>query len=146
MQKVGERRHPKSRNRSSGASHENVGLHMFPADETFIASISKDQYKFDQAHGQIRQHVRLINVLTVQQHIVGVNKMDCDITRHVKNCLDENKKDGTTMLLEVEWKIAFAGKSVPIVPISICQEKNTTSLRRMLVTKIWAKSGCASWH
>merc|ERR1711871_219458 len=65
------------KNMITGASQADVALLMVPANlGGFETSIARGNHKSGEVQGQTRQHARLINLLGVEQLIVGVNKMD----------------------------------------------------------------------
>merc|ERR1711976_948945 len=70
------------KNMISGAGQADVALLMVPADGNFTTAIQKGNHKLGEVPGQTRQHARLINLLGVNQIIVGVNKMDCDVASY----------------------------------------------------------------
>ena len=78
------------KNMITGASQADVCVLMVPSDGNFTTSIAKGNAKAGEVQGQTRQHSVLINLLGVKQLIVGVNKMDCDVSvtgRHrLTNC------------------------------------------------------------
>merc|ERR1711881_21456 len=65
------------KNMITGASQADVALLMVPANlGGFETSIARGNHKSGEVQGQTRQHARLINLLGVEQVIVGINKMD----------------------------------------------------------------------
>ena len=68
------------KNMITGASQADVCVLMVPSDGNFTTAIAKGNAKAGEVQGQTRQHSVLINLLGVKQLIVGVNKMDCDVS------------------------------------------------------------------
>lgn len=65
------------KNMISGAGCADIALLLVPAEKGgFEKAISKGNHKTGEVQGQTRQHARLLNLLGVNQLIVGVNKMD----------------------------------------------------------------------
>lgn len=101
------------KNMISGAGCADVGLLLVPAEAGgFEKAIAKGNHKTGEVQGQTRQHSRLLNLLGVNQLIVGINKMDsCDWSEERFNEIsDEVKK----MITAAGYK---AGR-VPIIPFS----------------------------
>jgi len=106
------------KNMISGASQADVALLMIPADGNFTTAIQKGNHKLGEVPGQTRQHARLINLLGVNQIIVGVNKMDCDVAGYKKERYTEIKDEMTLMLSRVGWKEKYVKDRIPMIPIS----------------------------
>jgi len=106
------------KNMITGASQADVALLMVPSDGNFTAAIAKGNHKAGEVQGQTRQHALLINLLGVKQLIVGINKMDCDVSKYGKPRYDECANEARFMLEKVGWKKEFVASSVPIIPIS----------------------------
>jgi elongation factor 1-alpha len=106
------------KNMISGASQADVALLMIPADGNFTTAIQKGNHKLGEVPGQTRQHARLINLLGVQQVIVGVNKMDCDVAGYKLERYTEIKDEMTLMLSRVGWKEKYVKDRIPMIPIS----------------------------
>uniref|UniRef100_A0A7S4GKQ8 Tr-type G domain-containing protein n=2 Tax=Sar TaxID=2698737 RepID=A0A7S4GKQ8_OXYMA len=106
------------KNMISGASQADVALIMVPADGNFIVAIQKGNHKAGEIQGQTRQHSRLINLLGVKQIIIGVNKMDCDLSGYKQARYDEIANEMRNMLAKVGWKKDFLDTNVPFMPIS----------------------------
>jgi len=106
------------KNMISGASQADVALLMIPADGNFTTAIQKGNHKLGEVPGQTRQHARLINLLGVNQIIVGVNKMDCDVAGYKEERYNEIKDEMTNMLSRVGWKEQYVKLRIPMIPIS----------------------------
>jgi elongation factor 1-alpha len=106
------------KNMISGASQADVALLMIPADGNFTTAIQKGNHKLGEVPGQTRQHARLINLLGVNQIIVGVNKMDCDVAGYKQDRYNEIKDEMTLMLSRVGWKEKYVKDRIPMIPIS----------------------------
>merc|ERR1712170_6922 len=106
------------KNMISGASQADVALLMIPADGNFTTAIQKGNHKLGEVPGQTRQHARLINLLGVNQIIVGVNKMDCDVASYKQDRYNEIKDEMTLMLSRVGWKEKYVKDRIPMIPIS----------------------------
>jgi elongation factor 1-alpha len=106
------------KNMITGASQADVAVLMVPADGNFAAAIARGNHKAGEVQGQTRQHSLLINLLGVQQMIVGVNKMDCDVAKYGEERFKEVKDEMVNMLLRVGWKKDKVAKEIPVIPIS----------------------------
>jgi elongation factor 1-alpha len=106
------------KNMITGASQADVAVLMVPADGNFAAAIARGNHKAGEVQGQTRQHSLLINLLGVQQMIVGVNKMDCDVAKYGEERFTEVKDEMVNMLLRVGWKKDKVAKEIPVIPIS----------------------------
>lgn len=111
----------------TGSSQADVALILVPADGNFATSIAKGNIKAGEVQGQTRQHALLINLLGVNQIIIGVNKMDCDVAKYKKERFDEVADEMRSTLAKVGWKKDFIQKSVPIIPISGWKGDNLTT-------------------
>ncbi len=101
------------KNMISGASQADVALLMVPADKGgFETSIAKGNHKKQEVEGQTRQHARLINLLGIEQIIVGINKMDT--VEYSEERYNEIKHEVEKILT----KIGFKTKKIPFIPIS----------------------------
>ena len=101
------------KNMISGAGCADVGLLLVPAEAGgFEKAIAKGNHKTGEVQGQTRQHSRLLNLLGVNQLIVGINKMDsCNWSETRFNEIsDEIKK----MITSAGYKAS----RVPIIPFS----------------------------
>ena len=101
------------KNMISGAGCADVGLLLVPAEMGgFEKAIAKGNHKKGEVEGQTRQHSRLLNLLGVNQLIVGINKMDsCNWS---EDRFNEIKG-------EIQGMIKAAGykpERVPVVPFS----------------------------
>jgi len=106
------------KNMISGAAQADVALLMVPADGNFTTAIQKGNHKAGEVQGQTRQHARLINLLGVQQLIIGINKMDTDMAGYKEERFKEISDEMANMLARVGWKKDFVAESVPMLPIS----------------------------
>lgn len=105
------------KNMITGAALADVAVIMLPADG-FIEATRKADLKKGLYQGQTRQHARLINLLGVNQVMVGINKMDCEIAGYGKEKYEEVAAEVRSMLGKVGFKPDFVTKSIPIIPIS----------------------------
>ena len=101
------------KNMISGAGCADVALLLVPAElGGFEKAIAKGNHKTGEIQGQTRQHARLLNLLGVNQLIVGINKMDtCNWSQERFNEISD----------ELKKMIASAGykpNRVPIIPFS----------------------------
>lgn len=103
------------KNMITGSSQADVGLLMIPADGNFATAIAKGGK--GEVQGQSRQHALLLNLLGVNQLIVGINKMDSDIAKYSESRYTEIRDEVMNMLGKVGWKKAFL-KNVPFLPLS----------------------------
>merc|ERR1712057_79026 len=107
------------KNMITGASQADVALLMVPANlGGFETSIARGNHKSGEVQGQTRQHARLINLLGVEQLIVGVNKMDDKTVDYKQERFEEIAKEVQGMLVRVGWKKDKIEKSTPFIPIS----------------------------
>jgi len=107
------------KNMITGASQADVALLMVPANlGGFETSIARGNHKSGEVQGQTRQHARLINLLGVEQLIVGVNKMDDKTVDYKQARFEEIAKEVQGMLVRVGWKKDKIEKSTPFIPIS----------------------------
>merc|ERR1712159_624343 len=92
------------KNMITGASQADVALLMVPANlGGFETSIARGNHKSGEVQGQTRQHARLINLLGVEQLIVGVNKMDDKTVDYKQARFEEIAKEVQGMLVRVGW-------------------------------------------
>ena len=111
------------KNMISGASQADVALLMVPANKGgFEVSIAKGNHKKNQVQGQTRQHARLINLLGIEQVIVGINKMDSSSVKYSEDRYNEIKTEVKKML----DKIGFKTKKIPFIPMSGFLGENLT--------------------
>jgi elongation factor 1-alpha len=107
------------KNMITGASQADCALLMVPANQGgFETSIAKGNHKMGQVQGQTRQHARLINLLGVEQLMIGVNKMDDKSVNYAESRFTEIKKEVADMLVRVGYKKDKVASSVPFLPIS----------------------------
>ena len=107
------------KNMITGASQADVALLMVPANKGgFEVAIQKGNFKTGEVQGQTRQHARLINLLGVEQLIVGINKMDDKSCNYSQERYEEIKKEVAGMLLRVGWKKDKIANEVPFIPMS----------------------------
>ncbi len=101
------------KNMITGSSGADVGLLLVPAEKGgFEAAIAKADPNMGVEEGQTRQHARLLNLLGVEQLIVGINKMDsCNWSEERYN---EIKDEFTKMLHHIGYK----PKKIPFIPFS----------------------------
>jgi elongation factor 1-alpha len=113
------------KNMITGASQADCAMLMVPANQGgFETSIARGNHKTGEVQGQTRQHARLINLLGVEQLIVGVNKMDDKSVNYNEDRFKEISKEVAGMLVRVGWKKDKVDKSVPFLPISGWQGDN----------------------
>ena len=111
------------KNMISGASQADVALLMVPANKGgFEVSIAKGNHKKNEVQGQTRQHARLINLLGIEQVIVGINKMDSSSVKYSEDRYKEIKSEVKKML----EKIGFKTKKIPFIPMSGYLGENLT--------------------
>jgi elongation factor 1-alpha len=101
------------KNMISGAGCADVGLLLVPAEMGgFEKAIAKGNHKTGEVQGQTRQHARLLNLLGVNQLIVGINKMDsCNWSEERFNEISEELKKMITAA-------GYKPSRVPIIPFS----------------------------
>ena len=101
------------KNMISGAGCADVAMLLVPAEMGgFEKAIAKGNHKTGEVQGQTRQHARLLNLLGVNQLIVGINKMDsCDWSQ---DRYEEIKSELEKMITSAGYKPA----RVPIIPFS----------------------------
>ena len=103
------------KNMISGASQADVALLMVPANKGgFEVAIQKGDHKTGVIQGQTRQHARLLNLLGINQVIVGINKMDDSSVNYSEERYNEVKAEMSEMLKKIGFKI----KQIPFVPMS----------------------------
>jgi elongation factor 1-alpha len=113
------------KNMISGASQADVALLMVPANKGgFEVSIAKGNHKKNEVQGQTRQHARLINLLGIEQVIVGINKMDAPSVKYSETRYNEIKTEVEKMLS----KIGFKTKKIPFIPMSGYLGENLTKV------------------
>lgn len=103
------------KNMIGGASQADVALLMVPANKgAFESAIQKADHSIGQQQGQTRQHARLLNLLGVEQILVGVNKMDDPSVNYSEERFNEIKEEMSKMLQSIGFKI----KKIPFIPMS----------------------------
>lgn len=103
------------KNMIGGASQADVALLMVPANKgAFESAIQKADHSIGQQQGQTRQHARLLNLLGVEQVLVGVNKMDDPSVNYSEERFNEIKEEMSKMLQSIGFKI----KKIPFIPMS----------------------------
>jgi elongation factor 1-alpha len=107
------------KNMISGAGQADVALLMVPADKGgFEKAVAKGNRATGEVEGQTRQHSRLINLLGVEQVIVGINKMDnTSPTPYLESRFREIASEVVNMLKAAGYKDAVIA-NFPFVPIS----------------------------
>jgi elongation factor 1-alpha len=107
------------KNMITGSSQADVALLMVPSNSGgFETSIAKGGKGSNEVQGQTRQHARLINLIGVEQLIVGINKMDDTSVNYSEDRFNEIKKEVQGMLTKVGWKKDMIQKKVAFLPIS----------------------------
>ena len=103
------------KNMIRGASQADVGLLMVPANAGgFEIAIQKGNKKDNQIEGQTRQHARLLNLLGVDQIIVGINKMDDPSVNYSESRFNEIRDEMQKMLKQS----GYAPAKIPVIPMS----------------------------
>ena len=101
------------KNMISGAGCADVALLLVPAEMGgFEKAIAKGNHKTGEVQGQTRQHARLLNLLGVNQLIVGINKMDT--VNWSEDRFNEVKDELQKMIASAGYK---PGR-VPVIPFS----------------------------
>jgi elongation factor 1-alpha len=116
------------KNMLTGACQGDVGLLMFPADDTFQASIQAGSPKGDHKDtkvimGQTYHHLCLMRELGVGQLICCVNKMDCEAAGYSFMHFDDIRYAIEKMLTDLNYNPEL----VPIIPISGLMGDNLTT-------------------
>jgi elongation factor 1-alpha len=106
------------KNMISGASQADVALLMIPADGNFTAALAKPDHKAGIVQGQSRQHARLLNLLGVNQFLVGINKMDCDTAAYGNDRYVEVRDEVKRMLKQVGTPAEKIDNCIPYLPLS----------------------------
>ena len=109
------------KNMISGASQADCALLLVPA-AGFEETISKEDRKNGVMEGQTRQHARLLNLIGVEQLIVGVNKMDAKSVDYSEERFIEIRDEVKRMLSKVGYKSKI--NEIPIIPMSGFQGEN----------------------
>ena len=109
------------KNMISGASQADCALLLVPASG-FEQTIAKEDRKAGVMEGQTRQHARLLNLLGIQQLIVGVNKMDAPEVNYNEDRYIEIRDEIQRMLSKVGYKNKI--KEIPVIPMSGFQGEN----------------------
>jgi len=105
------------KNMISGASCADVAVLMVPADGGFTTAIAKGDHKANEVMGQTRMHATLLNLLGINQLIVGVNKMDSDTAKYSEERYSEIRDEVRLMLKQTGWNPKTIENS-PVLPIS----------------------------
>jgi len=105
------------KNMISGASCADVAVLMVPADGGFTTAIAKGDHKASEVMGQTRMHSTLLNLLGVNQLVIGVNKMDSDTAKYSKERYEEIRDEMKLMLKQTGWNPKVIDNT-PIMPIS----------------------------
>jgi elongation factor 1-alpha len=105
------------KNMISGASCADVAVLMVPADGGFTTAIAKGDHKANEVMGQTRMHATLLNLLGINQLIVGVNKMDSDTAQYKQARYEEIRDEVKLMLKQTGWNPKTI-ENTPIMPIS----------------------------
>tara|TARA_B100001123_G_C15314446_1_gene1025610 strand:- start:584 stop:1972 length:1389 start_codon:yes stop_codon:yes gene_type:complete len=113
------------KNMISGASQADAALLLVPA-EGFEETIAKTDRKRGIMEGQTRQHARLLNLLGVEQLIVGVNKMDAPTVNYNKDRFMEIRDEMRRMISKAGYKKNL--NQIPIIPMSGFQGENLTKV------------------
>ena len=113
------------KNMISGASQADCALLLVPA-AGFEQTIAKPDRKRGIIEGQTRQHARLLNLLGVEQLIVGVNKMDEKTVNYSEDRYNEIKTEIIHMLERVGYKKKIP--EIPIIPMSGFEGENLTKV------------------
>ena len=101
------------KNMISGAGCADVALLLVPAEMGgFEKAIAKGNHKTGDVQGQTRQHARLLNLLGVNQLIVGINKMD------TVDWSEDRFKEISDELSKMITAAGFKPNRVPIIPFS----------------------------
>jgi elongation factor 1-alpha len=110
------------KNMISGAGCADVALLLVPAEQGgFEKAISKGNHKTGEVQGQTRQHARLLNLLGVNQLIVGVNKMDsCGWS-------EERFREIESEMQKMITDAGYKASRVPIIPYSGFHGENLIS-------------------
>lgn len=100
-------------NMISGSGQSDVALLLVPAEQGgFEKAIAKGNHKNGDVQGQTRQHARILNLLGVNQLIVGVNKMD------TVNWSEDRFKEISDELKLMVTAAGYKPARVPIIPFS----------------------------
>jgi len=111
------------KNMISGASQADVALLLVPA-AGYEETIAKPDRKAGVIEGQTRQHARILNLLGVEQLIVGVNKMDAKGVDYSEVRFNEIRDNTRHMLEKIGWKKKIP--EIPIIPMSGWRGSNLT--------------------
>ena len=109
------------KNMISGASQADCALLLVPASG-FEQTIAKEDRKTGVMEGQTRQHARLLNLIGVNQIIVGINKMDAPEVNYSEERYIEIRDEMVHMLGKVGFKKQIP--EIPIIPMSGFQGEN----------------------
>ena len=109
------------KNMISGASQADCALLLVPA-AGFEETIAKEDRKSGVMEGQTRQHARLLNLIGVEQLIIGINKMDSKTVNYSEDRYIEIRDEMKRMLSKVGYKNKLP--EIPIIPMSGFQGEN----------------------
>jgi len=105
------------KNMISGASQADVAVLMVPANKGgFETSIARGNRASGEIEGQTRQHARLINLLGIEQVVVGINKMDDTSVDYSEARYEEIKGEVRKMLEQAGYKKTI--DQIPFIPMS----------------------------
>jgi len=111
------------KNMVTGSSQADVALLMVPANKGgFETAIAKGNHKKNEIEGQTRQHARLLNLIGVDQMIVGINKMDA------ADYSEERFNEIKTYMLTMLKKIGFKSEKIAVIPLSGMKGDNFNKL------------------
>jgi len=113
------------KNMISGASQADSALLLVPA-AGFEETIARTNRKKGIMEGQTRQHARLLNLLGVEQVIVGVNKMDDPSVNYSETRYNEIRDEMRRMLIRAGFKKKI--NEIPIIPMSGYRGENLTTV------------------
>lgn len=117
------------KNMISGASQADAALLLVPA-AGFEETIAKTDRKKGIMEGQTRQHARLLNLLGVEQIIIGINKMDEQTVNYSETRYNEIRDEMRRMLAKAGFKKRL--KEIPIIPMSGFQGENLTTVSKKM--------------
>ncbi len=113
------------KNMISGASQADAALLLVPA-AGFEETIAKTDRKRGIMEGQTRQHARLLNLIGVEQLIVGVNKMDAPSVNYSEDRFIEIRDEMRRMISKAGYKKKLP--EIPIIPMSGFKGENLTKV------------------
>ena len=98
----------------TGVSQADVAVLVVSADGNLATDVAKGGHKTSEV--RTRQHARLMNLLGVNQIIVCINKMDCDLAKYGKERYEQVRNEVRDCLIEVGWQEGFVMQQVPCIP------------------------------